>query len=162
MASCCAGACERRVAVRTGILPDNSVGLPANPRSRAVILVAGRWRRVRCESQRRGGTKTLTKRHQPQPTAPRLGHCLPAFDVSVSEEPSSPNPARPLSACCGVKLVGGKLVEQKKGFADTFCRGAETAASLRDWHPSRPNPVSRPQLGSERRLRKVKKVGENL
>ena len=39
LASCCAGACEWRGAVRTGILPDSSVGLPANPRSRAVVLV---------------------------------------------------------------------------------------------------------------------------
>ena len=70
LASCCAGACERRGTVRAGISPDSSVGLPVNPRSRAVVLVAGRWRRVRGESQRRGGTKTLTKRHQPQPTHP--------------------------------------------------------------------------------------------
>ena len=39
MASCGAGAYERRGAVRPGILPDTSVGLPANPRSRAVVLV---------------------------------------------------------------------------------------------------------------------------
>ena len=39
LASCCAGACERRGVVRTGILPDNSAGLPANHRSRAVILL---------------------------------------------------------------------------------------------------------------------------
>ena len=64
-------------AVRAGISPDSSVGLPVNPRSRAVVLVAGRWRRVRCESQRRGGTKALTKRHQPQPTHPST-RSLPA------------------------------------------------------------------------------------
>ena len=39
LASCCAGACERRGTVRTGISPDSSVGLPDNRRSRAVVLV---------------------------------------------------------------------------------------------------------------------------
>ena len=43
----CTGACERRGVVRTGILPDSSVGLPANPRSRAVILV-GRGSQAGC------------------------------------------------------------------------------------------------------------------
>jgi len=164
LASCCAGACERRGTVRTGISPDSSVGLPANRRSRAVVLVgcgsqlavgglctqeatAGacwlpaarvltsgeerfvqassrivlsvcrlilaavprfRWlgdgdacaARVNDVGARRSRTATGLVGHfgaRPS-TPPRLGHCLPAFDLSVSEEPSSPNPARPLSA----------------------------------------------------------------
>ena len=73
----------------------------------------------------------------------------------------------PPSACSGngesEKKVGGKVVELKWGFVDTFCTGGLTRqlAPRAAPEPSKSQSCA-PSTAPERRLRKVEKVGGKL